>query len=90
MAKTPETVRDFLGKLVPPATANAKKEAKDLQAIINRENGGFNLQPWDWNYYAEKLRKERYDLDEEQIKPYFELFNVLKTEYFMQPTNYTD
>ncbi len=82
MAKTPEAVHTFLGKLVPPSTANAKKEAKDLQSLIDRENGGFKLQPYDWNFYAEKLRKERYDLDEEQIKPYFELFNVLENGVF--------
>ena len=82
MAKTPETVQSFLGKLVPPATANAKQEAKDLQAVINKEKGGFQLEPWDWNYYAEKVRKARYDLDEEQIKPYFELWNVLENGVF--------
>lgn len=82
MAKTPETVKTFLGKLIAPATANAKREAKDLQALINREKGGFDLQAYDWNMYAEKLRKERYDLDEEQIKPYFELFNVLENGVF--------
>ncbi len=82
MAKTPETVRDFLKKLVPPATANAKKEVEDLQAVIKQENGNFKLQPWDWNYYAEKIRKERYDLDDDQLKPYFELFNVLENGVF--------
>ena len=82
MAKTPEAVRTFLGKLIGPATANAKREAKDLQELIDKENGGFKLQPYDWNLYAEKLRKKRYDLDEEQIKPYFELFNVLENGVF--------
>ena len=86
MAKTPEAVKDFLGKLIGPATANAGKEAKDLQAMIDKENGGFELQPYDWNIYAEKLRKERYDLDEEQIKPYFELFNVLENGVFYTAT----
>ncbi len=82
MAKTPEAVREFLRKLVEPATANAKREARDLQAMIDKENAGFELQAYDWNFYAEKLRKERYDLDEEQIKPYFELFNVLENGVF--------
>lgn len=86
MAKTPEAVRTFLSKLIPPATANAKMEAKDLQELIDREKGGFQLQPYDWNLYAEKLRKERYDLDEEQIKPYFELFNVLENGVFYAAT----
>ena len=86
MAKTPEAVKDFLGKLIAPATANARKEANDLQSIIDKENGGFELQPYDWNIYAEKLRKERYDLNEEQIKPYFELFNVLENGAFYAAT----
>ena len=82
MAKTPEAVHTFLGKLIEPATANAKREAKDLQAMIDKENGGFKLQAYDWNFYAEKLRKERYDLDEDQLKPYFELYNVLENGVF--------
>jgi peptidyl-dipeptidase Dcp len=82
MAKTPEAVQAFLKKLVPAATAKARKEAADLQAVIDKEKGGFQLQPWDWNYYAEKVRKERYDIDESQIKPYFELFNVLENGVF--------
>ncbi len=82
MAKTPEAVHAFLGKLIEPATANAKREAQDLQKMIDKEKGGFQVQPYDWNLYAEKLRKERYDLDEEQIKPYFELFNVLENGVF--------
>ena len=82
MAKTPEAVQTFLKKLIPPATAKARKEAADLQAVINKEKGGFQLQPWDWNYYAEKVRKSRYDLDENQVKPYFELFNVLENGVF--------
>ena len=86
MAKTPEAVKDFLGKLIAPATANARKEANDLQSIIDKENGGFELQPYDWNIYAERLRKERYNLDEEQIKPYFELFNVLENGAFYAAT----
>ena len=56
--------------------------AKDLQAMIDKENGGFDLQAYDWNLYAEKLRKERYDLDESQLEPYFELFNVLENGVF--------
>jgi peptidyl-dipeptidase Dcp len=82
MAKTPEAVETFLARLVPPATARANKEASDLQALIDKEKGGFRLMPWDWNFYAEKVRKARYDLDESQIKPYFELFNVLENGVF--------
>ena len=82
MAKTPEAVQSFLQKLIPAATAKARKEAADLQAVITKENGGFQLEPWDWDHYAEKVRKARYDLDENQIKPYFELFNVLENGVF--------
>jgi peptidyl-dipeptidase Dcp len=82
MAKTPEAVQAFLNQLVPAATAKARKEAADLQAVISKEKGGFQLEPWDWNYYAEKVRKARYDLDENQVKPYFELFNVLENGVF--------
>jgi peptidyl-dipeptidase Dcp len=82
MAKTPEAVYQFLGRLIPAATAKAKEEAVDIQALIDKENGGFKLQPWDWNYYAEKVRKEKYDLDDNQIKPYFELNNVLENGVF--------
>ncbi len=82
MAKTPEAVQSFLRKLVPPAVAKARKEAGNLQEVINKEKGGFQLEPWDWNYYAEEVRKTRYDLDENQLKPFFELYNVLENGVF--------
>jgi peptidyl-dipeptidase Dcp len=82
MAKTPETVQAFLKNLVGPATAKAKNEAADLQTLINKEKGGFELQPWDWNFYAGKVKKARYALDENQVKPYFELYNVLENGVF--------
>jgi peptidyl-dipeptidase Dcp len=82
MAKTPEAVETFLKKLVPASTAKARKEAADLQTLINKEKGGFQLEPWDWNFYAEKIRKSRYDLDENEVKPYFEVFNVLENGVF--------
>ena len=82
MAKTPAAVRKFLDGLIPPTVANAKREAEDIQTVIDKSGKSFKLQPWDWNYYAEKLRKERYNLDESQIKPYFELENVLQKGIF--------
>ncbi len=82
MAKTPEVVQTFLKQLIPAATAKARKEATELQSVINKENGGFDLQPYDWNYYAEKVRRTKYDLDENEVKPYFELFNVLENGVF--------
>jgi peptidyl-dipeptidase Dcp len=82
MAKTPETAIRLLTDIVPPATAKAGAEAAKMQALIDAEHGGFTLAPWDWQYYAEKVRKAEYDLDESQIKPYFELDRVLEDGVF--------
>jgi peptidyl-dipeptidase Dcp len=82
MAKTPEAAFKFMDALVQGSTAKAEAEGKDIQALIDAQKGGFALQPWDWNFYAEQVRKAKYDLDEEQIKPYFELDNVLHNGVF--------
>lgn len=82
MVKTPETVEDFFAKLVPATVATANREAAELQEIIKSEGGDFELKPWDWTYYSEKLRKSKYDLDENQIKPYFTLKTVLEEGVF--------
>lgn len=76
MAKTPEKVYEFLNQLWEPAIKVAKSELNEMQSIIDAEGGDFELQSWDWWYYAEKLRKAKYDLDESQIIPYFKLENV--------------
>lgn len=76
MAKTPANVYDLLWKVWEPGLIRAKEEANDMQAMINREGGDFKLESWDWWFYAEKVRKEKFDLDEEQLRPYFELNNV--------------
>ncbi|MGF7139356.1 M3 family metallopeptidase [Roseimarinus sediminis] len=76
MAKTPENVYELLYKLWTPALEMAKQEAADMQAMIDREGGNFQLESWDWWYYTEKIRKEKYDLDDSEIRPYFELNNV--------------
>jgi peptidyl-dipeptidase Dcp len=73
MAKTPAGVYKLLDQLWGPALAMAKTEAKDLQALIDKENGNFKLEPWDWWYYAEKLKKAKYELDDEALRPYCEL-----------------
>lgn len=86
MAKTPVAVESFLSKLVPSATARANAEAADIQAVIDRQKGGFKLAAYDWDHYAEQVRKEKYDLDENQIKPYFELNSVLKNGVFFAAT----
>ncbi len=82
MAKTPEAARKFMDALVPAATAKADGEAKDIQALIDAQHGGFTLRPWDWEFYAEQVRKAKYDLDEAQTRPYFELNNVLHNGVF--------
>ena len=82
-AKTIPAVQDLLGKLAPVAVANARKEGAVLQARINEvEAQPFELQSWDWPFYTEQVRQEKYDFDESQIKPYFELDSVLKNGVF--------
>lgn len=76
MAKTPQTVMDFLGNLWQYALPKAKAEAAELQKLMDKEGKGQKLEAWDWWYYTEKLRKEKYNLEEDEIKPYFKLENV--------------
>lgn len=82
MAKTPATVDKFLSDMTPATIAKEKEEAADIQAVIDQQGGGFKLQPWDWDFYAEQVRKARFDLDESQIKPYLEADNVLRNGVF--------
>jgi len=82
MAKTPQNAEKLLTDLVPAATAKARGEAAKLQKMVDAENGGFKVGPADWEYYAEKVRKAEYDLDESQIKPYFLLDRVLRDGVF--------
>jgi peptidyl-dipeptidase Dcp len=76
MAKTPETVMSFLQKLWAPALERAQQEAAGMQALVDREQGGFTLASWDWWHYAEKLRQEKYAFDDSALRPYFSLENV--------------
>ena len=82
MAKTPQAALDFMHKIVPAATARAEREAKDIQSQIDKQHGDFKVAAWDWQFYAQQVRKEKYDLDDAQIKPYFELNNVLENGVF--------
>ena len=82
MAKTPEAALKFMDALVPGATAKAAIEGKDIQDVIDAQKGGFTLQPWDWEFYSEQVRKAKYDLNESEIRPYFELNNVLENGVF--------
>jgi len=76
MAKTPEKVYEFLHKVMEPALEASKRDLAEMQKIANKEGANFKLASWDWWFYAEKLRKEKYDLDENEIKPYLLLSNV--------------
>ena len=82
MAKNPEAAKKFLDALVPASTARASGEAKDIQALIDAQGGGFKVEPWDWEFYSEQVRKAKYDLNQSEIKPYFELNNVLENGVF--------
>ncbi|PLX23729.1 MAG: peptidase M3, partial [Marinilabiliales bacterium] len=83
MAKTPENVYDFLHKVWEPALEVSKKERDEMQKIIDAEDGNFKLKSWDWWYYAEKLRKQKYNLDEEEIKPYLSLDQVREGIFYV-------
>lgn len=76
MAKTPQKVREFLTSVWEPALAQAKKERAELQKLMDADGKGEKLEAWDWWFYAEKLRKAKYDLDEEELRPYFKMENV--------------
>jgi peptidyl-dipeptidase Dcp len=82
MAKTPEAALQFMNALVPVASAKAASEAKDIQNVIDAQQRGFSLQAWDWDFYADQVRKAKYDLNDAEIKPYFEINNVLEHGVF--------
>jgi len=87
MARTPSAVTEFLGQLTPPATARAAAEAQDRQQMIDADASAhgktpFKLEPWDWQYYGQQVRRAKYDIDEAQVKPYFEMDNVLENGVF--------
>jgi peptidyl-dipeptidase Dcp len=81
MAKTPDAVADLLATVWTPARGKALAERDALQALIDAEGGGFRLAAWDWRYYAEKLRKARYDLDAGEIKPYLQLDRMIEAAF---------
>jgi peptidyl-dipeptidase Dcp len=82
MAKTPQAAIKLLTDLVPAAATKSDSEAAHMQRLADAEHGGFALEPWDWQYYAERVRRAEYDFDESQIKPYFELNRVLEDGVF--------
>ncbi len=76
-AKDVPAVNKLLADLAPPAAANAKREAADMQKIVDQQNGGFQIASWDWDFYSEQVRKARYAFDESQLRPYYELNHVI-------------
>lgn len=82
MAQTPDKAMNLLHQLAKPAVETARKEKDEIQKLIDAQKGGFEVAPWDWNYYAEQVRKAKYDLDESQIMPYFEVNTVLEKGVF--------
>jgi peptidyl-dipeptidase Dcp len=86
MAKTPQAALKFMDALVPIATAKAQSDAREIQKVIDAQQGGFALQPWDWDYYNEQVRRAKYEIDDAQVKPYFELNSVLENGVFYAAT----
>ncbi|MBC6502415.1 peptidyl-dipeptidase Dcp [Citrobacter freundii] len=82
MAKTPEAALNFMRAIVPAARARALDEQAEIQKVISKENGQFSPEAWDWSFYAEQVRREKYALDELQLKPYFALDTVLNEGVF--------
>jgi len=82
MAKNPEAAMNLMKQLAKPAVETAKMEEAEIQKLIDSQKGNFKVEPWDWNFYSEQVRKAKYDLDENQIKPYFEVTMVLEKGVF--------
>src|SRR5207247_8589102 len=81
MAKTPEAVRGLLERVWKPARARALRDRDDMQALVAEEGGNFALAPWDWRYYAEKLRQRRANFDDAAIKPYLVLDHIIEAAF---------
>ena len=82
MAKTPATAEAFMAKLIPATTAQQYREAAEIDAVIKADGGDFTVKPWDWDRYAEQVRRARFDLDPATVKPYFEINTVLEKGVF--------
>ena len=82
MAKTPDAVRDLLDRVWAPACAGACADRDAMQELVRQEGGNFKIEPWDWRYYAEKLRKVRCDIDEATVKPYFQLHHIIDAAFY--------
>ncbi|MBU6371503.1 MAG: M3 family metallopeptidase [Alphaproteobacteria bacterium] len=82
MAKTPEAARDLLERVWRPALKRALQERADMQKLIDAEGGGFKLEAWDWRFYAEKVRQQRYDLSAAELRPYFSLDQMIAAQFY--------
>ena len=82
MAKTPERAMDLMMRVWGPAVARVKEEVADMQAIADKDGAGFKIAPWDYRFYAEKVRQARYDLDQNEVKPYFEVGNIVNAAFY--------
>lgn len=83
MAGTPERAQDLMMRVWPAAVARVHEEVADMQAIANRQRAGITIEPWDYNYYAEQVRRDRYNLDQNELRPYFELNNMINASFYM-------
>ncbi len=83
MAGTPERAQDLMMRVWPAAVARVHEEVRDMQAIANRQRANITIEPWDYNYYAEQVRRDRYNLDQNELRPYFELNNMINASFFM-------
>lgn len=86
MAKTPQAALAFMDALVPVATAKSNGEAADIQRLIDAQKGGYTLAPWDWDFFSEQVRRSKYDLQDAEVKPYFEINRVLENGVFFAAT----
>ncbi len=82
MAKNPENAMNLMKAVWPAAIARVEEEVEDMQAVADREGANITIEPWDYRYYAEKVRKEKYDLDSEEVKQYLELGNLTQALFF--------
>jgi peptidyl-dipeptidase Dcp len=83
MAQTPEAALELMRRVWEPALARAKEERADMQALIAAQGGDYALQGWDWRYYAEKVRKERFDISQEEVRPYFQLEQFIAAQFYL-------
>ncbi len=83
MAGTPERAQDLMMRVWPAAVARVHEEVADMQAIANRQRANITIEPWDYNYYAEQVRRDRYNLDQNELRPYFELNNMINASFYM-------